>query len=275
MTVTIAATGAAAEAVDRVVPQLVERPRRQPASPAQDPTLWGPDAEDESAKRLGWTEAVAVSDAAGRRDRRAARRARATTGVDHIVLGGMGGSSLAPEVITRTYGVELTVLDATDPGQVLAALADRLEHDRRRHLVEVGLDRRDRQPEARLRGGLPRRRHRPASSASSSSPTRARRSTSRRARTATASSTPTPTSAAATRRSPPSASCRPASPVSTSASCSTRPTPSRSSSRIDDADNPGLVLGAAHRRHPAAARTSSASSPTARTSSASPTGPSS
>jgi glucose-6-phosphate isomerase len=34
----------------------------------------------------------------------------------------MGGSSLAPEVITRTAGVPLTVLDSTDPGQVLAAL---------------------------------------------------------------------------------------------------------------------------------------------------------
>ena len=32
-------------------------------------------------------------------------------GVNHFVLGGMGGSSLAPEVITRTNGVELTVLD--------------------------------------------------------------------------------------------------------------------------------------------------------------------
>jgi hypothetical protein len=39
----------------------------------------------------------------------------------------MGGSSLAPEVITRTLGVELTVLDTTDPGQIRAALADRLE----------------------------------------------------------------------------------------------------------------------------------------------------
>jgi glucose-6-phosphate isomerase len=47
-------------------------------------------------------------------------------GVDHFVLGGMGGSSLAPEVITRTHGVQLTVLDSTDPGQVLEALRDRL-----------------------------------------------------------------------------------------------------------------------------------------------------
>ena len=48
-------------------------------------------------------------------------------GLDHVVLAGMGGSSLAPEVITRTAGAELTVLDSTDPHQVGAALADRLE----------------------------------------------------------------------------------------------------------------------------------------------------
>jgi hypothetical protein len=34
----------------------------------------------------------------------------------------MGGSSLAPEVICRTAGVPLVVLDTTDPGQVTAAL---------------------------------------------------------------------------------------------------------------------------------------------------------
>ncbi|MDQ0850312.1 glucose-6-phosphate isomerase [Arthrobacter sp. B3I9] len=38
----------------------------------------------------------------------------------------MGGSSLAPEVIAGTAGVELTVLDSTDPEQVSTALADRL-----------------------------------------------------------------------------------------------------------------------------------------------------
>lgn len=47
-------------------------------------------------------------------------------GVNHIVLCGMGGSSLAPEVITATAGVELTVLDSTEPGQVRAAVSDRL-----------------------------------------------------------------------------------------------------------------------------------------------------
>jgi glucose-6-phosphate isomerase len=124
VSVQIAVTGDAARAVDRVVPQLVSDLVASRIT-AGDATLWGPDAEAESAKRLGWVEAVAVSrpsvdDIVALRDKLRA------DGVDHIVLGGMGGSSLAPEVITRTYGVALTVLDSTDPGQVLAALDDRL-----------------------------------------------------------------------------------------------------------------------------------------------------
>jgi glucose-6-phosphate isomerase len=124
VSVKIAVSGAAAEAVDRVVPQLVSDLVASRIT-GGDETLWGPDAEEESAKRLGWVEAVTVSrpmvdDIYALRDKLRA------DGVNHIVLGGMGGSSLAPEVITRTYGVELTVLDSTDPGQVLAALGDRL-----------------------------------------------------------------------------------------------------------------------------------------------------
>jgi hypothetical protein len=44
-------------------------------------------------------------------------------GIDRVVLAGMGGSSLAPEVICATDRVTLTVLDTTDPGQVADALA--------------------------------------------------------------------------------------------------------------------------------------------------------
>ena len=125
MSVKIAVSGAAAEAVERIVPQLVSDLVASGIT-AGDGSLWGPDAEEESSKRLGWVEAVAV----GRPmvdDIYALRDKLRAEGVNHIVLGGMGGSSLAPEVITRTYGVELTVLDSTDPGQVLSALHDRLE----------------------------------------------------------------------------------------------------------------------------------------------------
>ncbi|PJJ72220.1 glucose-6-phosphate isomerase [Diaminobutyricimonas aerilata] len=124
MSIRVHATGAAAEAVDRLVPQLVSDLVASRIA-GQDPTLWGPDAEEESAKRLGWTEASSISEPLVDEIIALRDRLRAA-GVDHIVLGGMGGSSLAPEVITRTYGVELTVLDSTEPSQVLAALRDRL-----------------------------------------------------------------------------------------------------------------------------------------------------
>lgn len=92
---------------------------------AKDATLWGPDAEAESAIRLGWVEAPEVS-APLVEQITALRDELRAEGVNHIVLCGMGGSSLAPEVITATAGVELTVLDSTNPDQVRAAVTDRL-----------------------------------------------------------------------------------------------------------------------------------------------------
>jgi glucose-6-phosphate isomerase len=86
----------------------------------QDPTLWGKKAESEASQRLGWVESVNES-----RDLVeqivALRSALHAQGIRHFVLAGMGGSSLAPEVITATAGVELTIVDSTAPGQVKAA----------------------------------------------------------------------------------------------------------------------------------------------------------
>jgi glucose-6-phosphate isomerase len=123
-TLSYEATGAAQQALDQHLPALVED-RIATRIFAKDHTLWGPDAESESAIRLGWVEAATVSQALVREilELRDALRAE---GVTRIVLCGMGGSSLAPEVIAGTAGVELTVLDSTDPDQVRAALADRL-----------------------------------------------------------------------------------------------------------------------------------------------------
>jgi glucose-6-phosphate isomerase len=93
---------------------------------AADPTLWGQGAESEAAIRLGWLRAPHASRALLAEIGGLAAQARAD-GLDHVVLAGMGGSSLAPEVITRTAGVPLTVLDTTDPHQVATVLADRLD----------------------------------------------------------------------------------------------------------------------------------------------------
>ncbi len=87
---------------------------------AQDATLWGPDAEQEAANRLGWLNAIEVSWRFVS-ELLALRTALREEGVDRVVLCGMGGSSLAPEVICRTAGVPLTVLDSTHPDQVRAA----------------------------------------------------------------------------------------------------------------------------------------------------------
>jgi len=90
---------------------------------AKDDDLWGPEAQPEAAVRLGWLDLPESSQALLPRLRALHERFTAA-GLDHVVLAGMGGSSLAPEVITRTAGAELTVLDSTDPHQVGAALAE-------------------------------------------------------------------------------------------------------------------------------------------------------
>ena len=120
----VLASGPAADAVTRLVPQLVAD-RFASRLFAKDPTLWGPDAESESAVRLAWvtlghTSRPLLGEVAALREHLAGQ------GVDHVVLCGMGGSSLAPEVICATAGVELTVLDSSNPDSVRAALTDRL-----------------------------------------------------------------------------------------------------------------------------------------------------
>ncbi|HEY2224692.1 glucose-6-phosphate isomerase [Actinomycetospora sp.] len=95
----------------------------------QDPTLWGPDAQSEASKRLSWVTLHESSRPLV--DRLTALRGDLhAEGVDRVVLAGMGGSSLAPEVICHTRSGSavggrhpITVLDTTDPGQVSDALA--------------------------------------------------------------------------------------------------------------------------------------------------------
>ncbi|ROO84157.1 glucose-6-phosphate isomerase [Actinocorallia herbida] len=93
---------------------------------ARSPQLWGPDAVAEAGRRLGWLDLPETSRALVEPLTRLAEEYRAE-GLDRFVLAGMGGSSLAAEVITRTAGVELTVLDGTDPLQVARVIADRPE----------------------------------------------------------------------------------------------------------------------------------------------------
>ncbi|WP_308468773.1 glucose-6-phosphate isomerase [Rathayibacter soli] len=124
MSFKIHVSGAAAEAVTAQVPALVADLVASGIT-AQDPALWGKKAEHEASIRLGWTEAVEISRPLIP-SITALREKLLAAGVNHFVLSGMGGSSLAPEVITQTNSCELTILDTTDPAQISDALNDRL-----------------------------------------------------------------------------------------------------------------------------------------------------
>ncbi|MCW2969028.1 MAG: transaldolase [Solirubrobacterales bacterium] len=91
---------------------------------ARDATLWGPAGTAEIADRLGWltiaermlAELDSVTAFAARVD---------VDGFRDVVLLGMGGSSLAPEVLRRSFagraeGLRLHVLDSTDAETIRA-----------------------------------------------------------------------------------------------------------------------------------------------------------
>ncbi|GAA4923853.1 glucose-6-phosphate isomerase [Actinomycetospora succinea] len=117
-----------ADAANALVEKLVGDAAASKLS-AGDATLWGPDAEPEASKRLSWVS-LHESSRPLVDELAALRRELHDDGVDRVVLAGMGGSSLAPEVIcaTRSGGpvggeFPLVVLDTTDPMQVSDALA--------------------------------------------------------------------------------------------------------------------------------------------------------
>ncbi|GAB4066473.1 glucose-6-phosphate isomerase [Angustibacter speluncae] len=125
MTLAVQASGAAREAVEREVPTLDASEVAQRLA-AQDHTLWGEAAESEASIRLGWLDAPTASRPLVA-EIEALRDELRAEGVDRVVLCGMGGSSLAPEVICATAGVPLVVLDGTDPGQVGRAVSTDLD----------------------------------------------------------------------------------------------------------------------------------------------------
>ncbi|MFC7406209.1 glucose-6-phosphate isomerase [Georgenia alba] len=118
--VEVSATGDAARAASQSVPRLVAE-RFASRIGDQDPTLWGPAAEEEASVRLGWTR-LHESSRPLLEPLRALRTELTAEGVDRVVLCGMGGSSLAPEVIAGTAGAQLVVLDSTHPDQVRRAV---------------------------------------------------------------------------------------------------------------------------------------------------------
>ena len=91
----------------------------------KDATLWGEDAKDEASVRLNWIDLPNQSrDLLPQLD--AVSAWARSKKLENIVLCGMGGSSLGPEVIAKTYKKNLTVLDSTDPKQIELAIPKNL-----------------------------------------------------------------------------------------------------------------------------------------------------
>jgi transaldolase/glucose-6-phosphate isomerase len=104
----------------------------------RDPSLWGGPGVPEIEDRLGW---LTVSDAMLERAPALAAFAEQcrADGFTHAVLLGMGGSSLGPEVLRRSFdevpgGLRMHVLDSTHP-DVVAAVQDAIEPERTLFLV--------------------------------------------------------------------------------------------------------------------------------------------
>jgi transaldolase/glucose-6-phosphate isomerase len=100
------------------VNELAERLRRK------DPTLWGDPGTPELADRLGWID-LPQTMSPHLDDLKAIAADAIADNTDHVVLLGMGGSSLAPEVFSNVLGIApghpgVTVLDSTHPDQVRA-----------------------------------------------------------------------------------------------------------------------------------------------------------
>ena len=86
-----------------------------------DPTIWGESATKEAAIRLNWVnlpeksrELLPQLDALSAWSRE--------FGHEVFILCGMGGSSLAPEVMAQGYKKKLIILDSTDPAHVKSVL---------------------------------------------------------------------------------------------------------------------------------------------------------
>jgi glucose-6-phosphate isomerase len=131
MTLRVTTSGSTSLAVAEFLPKLVDTKVASRIA-AKDFTIWGKDAEAESSIRLGWVTSASDSQLLVSQILELKRHYN-DQGVNRFVLCGMGGSSLAPEVIANTAGVELVVLDSTNPEQVTNAL----EGDLKRTAVVV------------------------------------------------------------------------------------------------------------------------------------------
>ncbi len=113
-------SGRVVSQIDRSDPRYIALVEIHKRLVRKDPSIWGPAAQAEAMVRLNWIDLPESSrELLPQLDALSAKHRDKV----HIVLCGMGGSSLGPEVIAQSFGRELFVLDSTDPNYITHALA--------------------------------------------------------------------------------------------------------------------------------------------------------
>ena len=115
----IKVSGASLARVDRSSSRYIYLREVHQKIAAKDSNTWGPEASAEAAIRLNWVDLPETSPLL--REEVEAIAARFSS-KKRVVLCGMGGSSLAPEVLSKTYKREIVVVDSTDPNYIAHAL---------------------------------------------------------------------------------------------------------------------------------------------------------
>ena len=129
------------QTIEAAIDARVERAQEEDVAgriERRDGTLWAPEGTPELTDRLGWLDVAERMKAQAGELRAFADEVRGDGYTDAVLLG-MGGSSLAPEVLWRSFGpadgyLRLHVLDSTHPDQV-RAVADAIDLERTLFLV--------------------------------------------------------------------------------------------------------------------------------------------
>src|SRR3954467_9445192 len=135
-----------AQIPDELEPRIAERVKRAMVEDVahriwkKDDTLWGEAGQPEVSNRLGW-RANGATLLDGIDDLESFAAEIRDEGFTDVVLLGMGGSSLAPEVIRQSFGEQdgwpsLHVLDSTDAGAI-GSVQDRVNLEKALFLVST------------------------------------------------------------------------------------------------------------------------------------------
>lgn len=115
----ITTTGPALSRVDRSSTRYAFLREVHQRIAKKDPSIWGVEAAAEAAIRLNW---VGLPESSLLLREEVAAIVERFKDKSRIILCGMGGSSLAPEVLAKTYNREIFIVDSTDPNYLAHVL---------------------------------------------------------------------------------------------------------------------------------------------------------